>query len=57
MRTDQVSMLIVDQLEIVKVEKHRRNTRAVTTSAFDLVNQKLAQITRIVQPGEIVSER
>ncbi len=50
-------MLIVDQLEIVKVEEYGRNTGAVTTGAFDLVHQKLAQITGIVQPGEIIGKR
>ena len=49
-----MSVQIVDSLEIIQVEKQCRDVCLVPPGALDLVNQKLAQVTRVVQLGQIV---
>src|SRR6266850_6703981 len=55
-RAHQMSVQIVDSLEIIQIEKHRRDGCLVTPGALDLVDQKLAQVTRVVQLGQIVCQ-
>src|SRR5690349_6972599 len=52
-----MSILVVDLLEVVEIEKQCCDARSVTTRATDLVQQKLSQVTGVVQFGEIVSLR
>src|SRR5687768_14155425 len=52
--TDEVPVLVVNAFEVVEIEKQCCDTRSVTPRAPDLVEQKLSQVTRVVQLREIV---
>ena len=50
-------MHVVDAFKIVQIKKQSSYIRVIPARAFDLVNQELAQVTRIMQSGEFIGER
>ena len=52
-----MAVQIVDQLEVIEIEKQRADLRMITARPLDLVDQELAQVTRIVQARKFISQR
>jgi hypothetical protein len=50
-------MGVIDLFEVIKVEEQRRHRGTVATGAADFVQQKLTEITGIVQLSQIVGLR
>ncbi len=56
-RSDEMSMLVVDVFEVVEIEEQRGHAGPITACAPDLVQQELSQVARVVQLCEIVCLR
>src|SRR5690606_34427739 len=52
-----VSVRVVDVLEAVEVEEEQRHRLAAPKRTLDFAPQRLVQVPRIVEPGQVVDDR
>ncbi len=53
----QVAVAVVDLLEAVQIQEQQRQRPAVARGALGLTPQRLVEVARVVQPGQVVGDR